>query len=138
MGYRFSRRSLQRLETCHQDLVLLMVEALGAEDCPMDFTIIEGHRGEARQNQLRAEGKSQLRWPASKHNSLPSHAVDIAPYVDGAISWSWDHFNPLADHVLDTWARLVIEERTTGQYRLTWGGSWTTLRDGPHFQLDPR
>lgn len=137
MGYRFSSRSLARLQECHQDLVLLMTEALTDPDCPMDFTILEGHRNQERQDKMVEEGRSFLPWPRSKHNTWPSHAVDIAPWVDGTVSWSWDHFNPLADHIRSTWNRLSQDGKTTGQYTLTWGGTWTTLKDGPHFQIDP-
>jgi len=103
----------------------------------MDFTVLEGHRGEERQNELQAAGKSQLRYPNSKHNTFPSMAVDIAPWVNGTISWNWDDFNPLADHILDTWAMLVLDGRTSGGFKLTWGGTWRSFPDGPHFQLDP-
>lgn len=137
MGYVFSQRSRQRLQSCHRDLQLLMREALWSPDCPMDFTVLEGHRGEERQNELQAAGKSQLRYPNSKHNTFPSMAVDIAPWVNGTISWDWDHFNPLADHILDTWAMLVLDGRTSGEFKLTWGGTWRSFPDGPHFQLDP-
>lgn len=45
-----------------------------------DHTIVCGHRSEAEQNRLYAEGKSQLQYPKSKHNTYPSIAVDIQPY----------------------------------------------------------
>ena len=62
-GYRFSRRSTERLQSCDPDLILLINEALADPACPSDITVLEGHRGEERQNQMVAEGKSQLRWP---------------------------------------------------------------------------
>ena len=134
MAWAYSQRSLSRLSTCDHDLQLLFLEALKDPACPYDITIIEGHRTEDRQNQMVAEGKSQLRWPRSRHNSLPSMAVDVAPFVGGSISWSWDHYNPLADHVKAVWSRLKAEGKVHGT--LVWGGDWASLRDGPHFQID--
>lgn len=136
--YGFSQRSMNRLGTCHPDLALLMIEALEDPACPCDMVVLEGHRSEERQNRLAAEGKSQLRWPNSRHNSYPSLAVDVAPYVDGAVSWDWAHYHPLAEHIKDTWARLVANERAGVGYSLSWGGDWQTFKDGPHWQLDPR
>ena len=78
MGYRYSSRSLQRLNTCDPDLVLLFTEVLADPECPSDITILEGHRGEARQDEMYRTGKSQLRWPRSKHNSTPSMAAVTA------------------------------------------------------------
>lgn len=134
MGYRYGRRSTERLQSCDPDLILLFNEALADPTCPSDITILEGHRGEERQNQMVAEGKSQLRWPKSRHNTFPSMAVDAAPYVGGAISWSWPHYYPLADHIKATWARLKAEGKVHGE--LEWGGDWSSFKDGPHWQIN--
>jgi peptidoglycan L-alanyl-D-glutamate endopeptidase CwlK len=137
LTWAYSQRSLSRLSTCHPDLQLLMVEALAAPECPSDITIVEGHRSRERQDELVDQGKSQLRWPKSRHNSWPSMAVDVAPYIDGSVSWDWEHFNPLAEHIKDTWARLVAEERITGgPWKLSWGGDWRSFKDAPHWQID--
>lgn len=45
-----------------------------------DFSVITGHRTEEEQQKKVKEGLSQVEWPDSKHNSLPSRAVDVAPY----------------------------------------------------------
>lgn len=137
MAYAFSDRSLDRLQTCHQDLILLMRSALLDPECPYDITVLEGHRNKEKQNQMVEEGKSQLGWPKSRHNSWPSMAVDVAPYVAGKVSWDWGYYHPLAAHIRSTWDRLQQDGATTGQYTLEWGGTWTTLKDGPHYQLNP-
>jgi hypothetical protein len=134
MTYRYGRSSTKRLQSCDPDLILLFNQALADPACPSDITILEGHRGEERQNQMVAEGKSQLRWPKSRHNSFPSMAVDAAPYVGGAISWSWPHYYPLADHIKATWARLKAEGKVHGE--LEWGGDWSSFKDGPHWQIN--
>ena len=133
-GYRYGRRSTERLQSCDPDLILLMNEALADSACPSDITILEGHRGEERQNQMVAEKKSQLRWPRSKHNSFPSMAVDVAPYVGGSVSWDWKYYHPLAEHIKATWSRLQAEGKVVGE--LEWGGDWRSFKDGPHWQIN--
>ena len=81
-----------------------------------------------------AAGSSQLRWPKSRHNTTPSLAVDVAPYISGAISWDWEHYHPLARHIKATWARLRAEGDVAGE--LEWGGDWRRFKDGPHWQLN--
>jgi hypothetical protein len=72
MSWAYSSRSLQRLQSCHPDLILLMTEALADPACPSDISILEGYRDEAKQNELKASGASQLSWPNSYHNRFPS------------------------------------------------------------------
>tara|TARA_R100000458_G_C8274283_1_gene249221 strand:- start:1797 stop:2222 length:426 start_codon:yes stop_codon:yes gene_type:complete len=133
----FSQRSLTRLNTCHPDLQLLMAEALAAPECPCDFSITSGHRGQQEQDELYEAGRSKLRYPRSRHNSMPSLAVDAVPYIreEGGLTWEWEYIDPLASHILDTWKRLEIEERVSGAYELEWGGSWR-WRDGAHYQIN--
>ncbi len=134
MPYRWSQRSRDRLATCDPDLILLFNEALADPACPSDMSIVCGHRGEAEQNAAYARGASSLKWPRSRHNSVPSMAVDVAPYVAGSISWDWDYYRPLAAHIKRVWSRLKSEGRVSGS--LVWGGDWTRLKDGPHWQID--
>jgi peptidoglycan L-alanyl-D-glutamate endopeptidase CwlK len=46
-----------------------------------DCTIVCGHRNEADQNKAYNEGLSEKKWPESKHNTTPSLAVDVMPYL---------------------------------------------------------
>ena len=137
MRYRFSTRSIDRPNSCHGDLVILMAEALADDACPSDMTILCGYRGEAEQNAAFESGSSQLRFPQSRHNRSPSLAVDVAPYI-GGVSWDWEHYHPLADHIKATWKRLETAGRLSGAYDLRWGGDWTSFQDGPHWELRER
>ena len=128
----FSQRSLDRLATCDGRLQ----EILRAAIAHYDFTVLEGHRSEARQNQLYAEGKSKLRYPRSKHNSTPSRAVDVAPYP---IDWNdRERFYYLAG--------LIMGIAKIKGIPLRWGGDWdrdtdfadNTFDDLPHFEIDER
>ena len=133
MGWEYSERSMARLDTCHPDLKTLMVAALQHPGCPSDISVLEGHRGETRQNQMKAEGKSQLGWPRSRHNTMPSMAVDVAPYIDG-VSWDWEHYHPLAAHIKMVWVELKLAAGVSGV--LEWGGDWRSFKDGPHWQIN--
>lgn len=72
----FSQKSSDRLKTCSYDLQVILNEVVKH----FDITILEGHRGEFKQNQLLKDGKTQVKWPDGKHNSYPSKAVDISPF----------------------------------------------------------
>lgn len=117
----FSQRSLGRLETCHPDLQRLMHNVIKV----YDITIIEGYRGEQRQNKAHREGKSQLRYPDSKHNQKPSLAVDIAPWP---LDWNdLDAFNEMGWFVKGVAHAMCIP--------IAWGGDWKSFKDYPHFEL---
>lgn len=74
--YKFGKKSKERLATCHQDLQDIMNDLIEI----MDVTILCGHRTEEAQNKAFNDGFSKLKYPHSKHNQLPSMAVDVAPY----------------------------------------------------------
>ena len=78
---KFGSRSKERLDTCDkriQDIFFYVVQHF-------DCTVLEGHRSEGRQNSLFEAGRSQLRYPAGRHNTQPSRAVDVVPYP---IDWN--------------------------------------------------
>jgi peptidoglycan L-alanyl-D-glutamate endopeptidase CwlK len=55
----------------------------------IDIAIIDGHRNETRQNEYfnARPQRSKVQWPNGKHNTFPSDAADIAPWVNGSIPW---------------------------------------------------
>lgn len=73
---KFSQRSLDQLATCDERLQKIAHKAIEI----IDFTVIEGHRGKEAQDAAFAKGMTQVHWPLGKHNSMPSMAMDIAPY----------------------------------------------------------
>jgi len=117
--YRFGKASMDRYITLHQGLQRVAWKSL--ELGLMDFTIVCGFRSEADQNRAFAEDKSKVQWPDSKHNVCPSKAMDLAPYVNGKISWNWYHCSVLAGIVLATAKHLGVE--------LRWGGDWNRSGD---------
>jgi len=111
----------------HPDLTAIV--KLAIQRTTVDFTVVEGVRTLERQREYVARGASQTM--ASYH--LPqadglSHAVDLAPLIDGVIPWSnWQAFVGLAQVVKACAAELGVP--------VEWGGDWKTLKDGPHFQI---
>jgi hypothetical protein len=75
-GFTFSANSLRHLKSCHPDLQIVLQAAIKV----YDFSVVFGHRGQQAQDLAFQTGMSKLKWPNSKHNSLPSKAFDIYPY----------------------------------------------------------
>ena len=72
----FGGTSLAHLRTCDARLQSLAHEVIKH----VDHTVLCGHRTQTQQDAVYAAGTSKVRWPNSKHNSLPSKAIDVAPY----------------------------------------------------------
>jgi len=126
---KFSKKSLSKLETCDKRLQDLFLKVVKKFDC----TILEGYRSKDRQNKLFDEGKSKLKYPKGKHNSLPSKAVDVAPYP---IDWNdRERFTYFAGYVIGIAYQMGLKIR--------WGGDWdmdTQVKDNnfddlPHFEI---
>jgi peptidoglycan L-alanyl-D-glutamate endopeptidase CwlK len=125
----FGARSLEALEYVEPRLRLVLDEAIRF----WDFSVLEGFRGPERQDELFTQGATKVRWPNSAHNSLPSRAVDIAPYP---IDWEdTERFVQLAGAILTIARQFGIE--------LRWGGDWDRdgrmsderFRDLVHFEM---
>ena len=124
MSFGLSRRSRDRLAGVHPDLVAVIEAAILIS--PVDFMVTEGVRTAARQAALVKAGAS--RTLKSRH--LTGHAVDVAAMVDGQVRWDW----PLYPRI----ARAIKAAAAGLDTPIVWGGDWTRLRDGPHFELDRR
>ena len=131
----FSKTSLNRLNTCHVDLQIIASEVVRLVDC----SVLEGHRSHDRQTLLFQKGASKVEWPNSKHNPMPSMAVDLAPYP---IVWDDEgRFYFFAGYVFCVAARLLEEGAIS--HRLRYGGDWDsdtytedqTFMDLVHFEL---
>lgn len=120
-NFKFSQRSEDRLKGVNPDLVKIARRALQLS--PVDFGITEGLRTQERQKQLVAEGKSQTM--NSRH--LTGHAVDVYAYPTPEGSWDMTYYRQIAEAFKAASVELAIP--------VEWGGNWTTLKDGPHFQL---
>ena len=126
---KFGKKSMSKLETCHEDLQQVFYQVIKHFDC----SVLEGHRGEELQNKYFNEGKSKVKFPKGKHNANPSNAVDVVPWP---VDWDdTDRMYYFAGFVKGIAAMLDIPIR--------WGGDWndntevkdTGFKDLPHFEL---
>lgn len=112
-------RSQRVYDTLHPDLQEVMDYVLHNV---ADVSLLFGHRDKATQNHFYATGKSQLQWPDSKHNALPSLAVDFQPY-------------PMPERDVKVWAALAYIAGRAMEYakergiELRWGGDWNRNGD---------
>lgn len=121
MTFALGATSLQRLKGVHPDLVKIIHRAI--QITAIDFTVLEGLRTKERQKDLFAKGATKTM--NSRH--LTGHAVDIAPVIDGAVSWDWPLYHRLAVAVKEAAKEVGVP--------ITWGGDWRTFKDGPHWEL---
>ena len=117
----FGRRSRKHLETCDPRIVRILERAIRI----VDFAVIQGHRGEAEQEEAYRDDKSDLRWPYSRHNTRPSTAVDIVP-------WPGDWEDRERFYFL---AGVIMAAAHSENVLLEWGGDWKKRHDLPHWQL---
>lgn len=135
----FSNKSQLQLNSCEGDLHRLFSIVVQNYDC----SVLQGYRDQETQSEAYASGRSKLRWPDSKHNSIPSKAVDVIPYP---VNWgdtgseverrkAIARFYHFAGYVLATADKLGI--------RVRWGGDWDGDKlfndqhfdDLPHWEL---
>ena len=124
MTWKWGNTSKDRLATCDkrlQDLANMMLER-----SPFDLTVTCGYRTEQEQNEAYKNGKSRAKFGQSKHNVFPSKAVDICPYPI-----NWDGKDPrwqeMALNAMWCSGKLGVE--------ITWGGSFKSIKDLPHFEM---
>ena len=123
MSFKLSVRSLSRLKGLDPDLILVVVRAIQVSR--FDFGVTEGLRTKARQQELFKQGKSKTL--DSRH--LIGQAVDLVAYDEnGNVTWDMDYYESINVAMQRAARELGV--------KLTWGGSWLTFKDGPHFQIE--
>jgi peptidoglycan L-alanyl-D-glutamate endopeptidase CwlK len=125
VSYLFGKKSLACLETCHPDLQKIAHELIKE----VDVAVICGHRGKKEQDEAYRRGRSKLKFPKSKHNKLPSLAMDIAPCGRGGrIDWdNVDAFRDMCSRVERIAQSLNIKIRL--------GRDFKGFVDLPHIEL---
>ena len=127
--YKFGVRSKRNLEMASVELVKLCNEVIKH----IDFTVIESHRSIERQQTLYKEGKSQLDGinNKSKHNYMPSRAIDVIPYQKGHNPFDGTEKSELMFYRLyREFERAAIRLHI----KINWGGFWS-FKDYPHIEL---
>ena len=116
-----SKKSIQKLQTCHSDLIRLIEAVAETEKC----AVICGFRGRYEQEKAYYTGKSKAKWGMSKHNFKPSQAVDVVP-----LPLDWNDipaFEKLGEKIMAKADELGI--------KIKWGRDFTGLADYPHYEL---
>lgn len=126
---KFGKRSRYNLTTCHEDLQRLFNEVIKYFDC----SVICGYRGGGEQDEAFHKGFSKLKFPESKHNKIPSLAVDVVPYpID------WDDTDRLYMFVGFVKAVAVMMDISI-RCGADWDGDMEVkdqnFHDLPHFEL---
>lgn len=119
--YKFSERSRKALDTCDMEIQMVCEEVIKH----YDFSVVEGFRDKDDQNQAWEMGMSGLKWPDSKHNQIPSLAVDLIPYPSGYEDIN--EFYVLATYMFKACLDLGVD--------INWGGHWN-WKDYPHWELN--
>lgn len=130
----FGKNSRKRLSECHSDLQRLFNGVVRHYNC----AVLVGYRGQIDQDRAFHEGRSQLRYPQSKHNKEPSQAADVVPWFEHPPHIRWNDkegFYCFGGFVLGVAAEMGINIR--------WGGDWDqdgelhdqTFFDLSHFEL---
>lgn len=137
----YSKRSMDRLNTCHEDIITLMIEV----DKGYENTILEGVRSTERQQELYKQGKSKLDGitKLSKHQITKerpkSIAVDTAPWpVDWADLKRFYYYIGYVNGIADRLYREGIMK-----HRIRCGADWDgdrsfkdqSFHDVPHIEL---
>lgn len=126
MPVTLTSRDLSRLKGVHPDLVRVVKRL--ADLSGIQFTVLEGVRTVERQRELVKAGASKTM--NSRHIPAKNgfgHAVDIAPMLNGKITWDWPLYHKLAP--------LMKQAAKKEAVAIEWGGDWTSFKDGPHWQL---
>jgi peptidoglycan LD-endopeptidase CwlK len=129
-----SEISLKRLDQCDDRLKKLIIRA--AEESPISFQISTGYRSPEEQYELYKQGRTKTGSivtykdgfrEKSKHNFLPSQAIDVVCMIDNKVTWASSVYIKLSEHILKVAKELNIP--------IEWGGNFKTLKDYPHYQI---
>ena len=127
----FGKASLDRLSQAHPDLQRLCNEAIKH----FDFSVVCSYRGREDQEKAFADGATTKHFPDSKHNCMPSLAVDLCPYRNG-MQWTDREAFYLMGGYLKGLAIIM-------GIKIRWGGDWDgdndlhdqRLYDLPHIEV---
>ena len=128
---KFSKRSSDKLDTCHPDLQRLMREVIKH----IDITILCGHRSVEEQAELYRQGRSKLDGSPgklSKHNHSPSLAVDFSAYP---VRWERERFVAAAHFAKGIASQMGIKVRLGCDWNADLYFEKSEFFDGPHLEL---
>lgn len=147
MTFKFSKASLNRLATVHDDLQRVAHRALQLSE--VDFVVTQGRRTLDEQKRLYGKGRTaaqclakgvpssyarpnekKVTWTLNS-NHLSGNAIDVAPYVNGGIEYD-------NNGKLGLWPKIAKAFKDAAReldVSIEWGGDWKGTVDRPHFEL---
>jgi len=103
MTFNFSKKSLNRLQGVHPDLVRLCKEVIKVS--PIDFGIAQGVRTMQEQRELYAQGRTKpgpiVTWTLDSDHLIQKdgygHAIDFACYIGDQLTWAEKYYDEVSD-----------------------------------------
>ena len=132
--HNYGTSSNAKLNTCHDEIVLVMTEALKMTPPSIDITIVHGFRDKATQNGIDPRFTTK-RWPASYHNAEDadgeprSDACDFAPYITLR---SGKKGIPWTDVKLFSYVAGIIQAAASRRsfFSSAWAGATAVIEEG--------
>lgn len=136
--YKWGKSSIRRMEQLDNRLIRVLNRAL--KYGLMDMSVICTVRSSINQGLAYIDGKSEVNWPDSKHNITnegdKAMAVDVAPYVNGAVSYNREQCCILAGILLAAAREAGVNVRSGANWDMD--GEFITDQqfvDAVHFEL---
>lgn len=131
MAYKFGKGSTEQLNDINPILKELAIKALEKSEVDFGVPSTGGKRTAEQQKALFDKGFSQKDGYIKKSYHQSGNAVDLVPYIDGKLTWAdKEAFAKINKAVMAAWAEMNITE-----WKLTWGGTWKTFVDLPHYEI---
>lgn len=125
----FSQAEETKLASCDP----LLQELVRSVNEVFPLVVVYGHRDELEQEKAVKNGFSKVHFPDSKHNSLPSEAVDLAPWP---LNWNdKEKFIEMYRIVMETADKLGIKIRAGADFNEDGDLKNDRFVDLPHFEL---
>jgi peptidoglycan L-alanyl-D-glutamate endopeptidase CwlK len=130
--YKYSNKSKLKLEEAHPYLQILFNKVIEK----YDISIVCASRDEETQNKYYNRGSSKVKYPNSKHNTLPySLAVDFCPYHStNGMSFNKDDAILVAGYIEGMADVMGIKVRIGCRWDHQWP-SENTFMDAFHIEL---
>lgn len=115
--YSYGNESKLLLTQARQGLQIVFFEAIQY----VDIKILQTYRDEEEQGEYFRTGRSKVEFPYSKHNRLPSSAVDWAPWP---IPDKWGEDDPKEKAKYYYVGGILMAIGHSKGIKLRWGGDW--------------
>lgn len=134
--YRYGNESKLIASQAHPTLQSIFFDAIEI----MDIKLLCSHRDKEDQTEAFESGNSKTEWPFSKHNRLPSHAIDATPWPIPK-NWGEDDPRELAKFYMLNGVIQTLAVKY--DVKIRWGGDWDgdneyndqTFHDLLHWEL---